>query len=339
MASSDQVLVRAVIEATSGTFVQPAATHAMLLLNDGFDVYNDQESQKIGFLDGKLSPEVIIAGSSFVKHSVGFGAIGGGVAGAAPQTDAYLLSAGMSKLSVVAGVGITARTEYTLAPAPGANKSLSFESYFAGLKYTGKACMGTLDLSVQVNQIGKFSYGGLAVEQVAPVAAAIPSDTFTGWKTPVPGSPTRTSRISLGAVGAVAYANGAVTGGNTFLWSSYQLTGGQSVDKSPWCGGSGLDINKANPNVKCTVLLTPSEAAAMEARYKAGTGISVGYMHNLSAAGAVVAGETIVVHHPNVIITSMKNTGKVNGQFVAEIDGVPNPSSPGLTDGTRVVFL
>lgn len=339
MASSDQVLVRAVVEATSGTFVQPASANAMLLINDGFELYNEVENQKVGMLDGKLSPEIVIAGSAFLKHSVNFGAIGGGTAGAAPQTDAYLLSSGMSKTSVVAGAGVTGRTEYTLAPSPGSNKSLSFESYFAGLKYTGKACMGTLDLSVQVNQIGKFSFGGLSVEQTAPVSAASPTDTFTGWKTPVPGSPTRTSKISLGAIGAVGYANGALTGGSAFLWSAYNLAGGQSVDKSPWCGGLGLDINKANPTVKFTVLLTPAEGAAMEARYRNGTGISVGFSHNLSSAGAVVAGESFIAHHPNVIITSLKNTGKVNGQFVAEIEGVPNPSSPGLTDGTRIVFL
>jgi hypothetical protein len=333
MASAEQVLVRAVVETTSGTFVTPASTNAMLLLSDGFDSYNEQEQQKIGFLDGKLSPEVVIAGASFLKHSVVFGAIGGGVAGGAPQTDAYLLSAGLAK-TVAAG-----RVEYTIAPAPGANKSLSFESYLAGLKYSGKGCMGTLDLSVQVNQVGKCSFGGLAMEQTAPVAAVIPADSFAGWRTPVPGSPTRSSRISLAASGGVTYSVGSISGGNTFLWSSYQLTGGQSVDKSPWCGGLGLDINKANPTVKITVLLTPAEAAAMEARYKAGTGISIGFSHNLSAAGAVVPGETIVVHHPNALITSLKNTGKFNGQFVAEIDAVPNPSSPGLTDGTRLVYL
>lgn len=340
MASSEQVLVRSVIETISGTHVAPAAANAMLLLTDGFDVYNEKETEKVGFLDGKLSPKMVIAGSQYLKHAVKFGAVGGGTAGGAPKTDAYLLSSGMSKTTIVAGAGITGRTEYVLAPAPGANKSLSFTSYFAGIQYTGKACMGTLDLTVNVNKIGEFSYGGLAVEQAAPIAAIIPNDAFTGWRTPAPGSPTRTSQMRIGrAANPVAYANGAVTGGTLFPWSAYNLNGGQSLDKGAWCGLLGLDINMAEPVVKFTVLLTPAEAVLMEASFKAGTGISVGYSHNLTDAGAVVAGETIVVHHPNIVITGLKNNGKHNNQFVAEIEGTPNPSSPGLTDGTRIVFL
>lgn len=339
MASSEQVLVRAGTETTAGTFLTLAAANAMWLLNDGFEVKNDRSSQEVSFLDGKLSPPVIIAGESYVTHKVGFGAIGGGTAGAAPRTDAYLLAAGMAKTVVAAGTGVTARTEYVIAPAPGANKTLSFESYFAGLKYAGRGCMGKLDLSIQVNQIAKFSFDGLAQEASVPVAAAIPSDSFSGWKAPSPGSPTRTSRMSIGAAGVVAYANGAITGGSTFLFSQYNLSGGQSVDKSPWCGGSDLDINKANSSVKVTVLLTPAEAASMEARYKANTGISLGFQHNLSASSAVVPGETILVRHPNALIKSLSNLGKVNGQFVTEIEAVPQPSAPGLTDHTLIVFL
>lgn len=341
MASSEQVLVRSVIETTAGTYLAPtASTNAMLLLTDGFDVFNEKESEKVGFLDGKLSPKVVISGSQFLKHAVKFGAVGGGTAGGAPKTDAYLLSSGMSKTTIAAGAGITARTEYVLAPTPGANKSLSFNSFFAGLQYTGKACMGTLDMTVNVNKIGEFSYGGLAVEQAAPAAITIPSDTFTGWKTPATGSPTRTSKMSIGFSGnPVAYANGAVTGGNPYPFAAYNLSGGQALDKAPWCGALGLDINMAEPVVKFTALLSPAAAVLMEDAFKSGAALSIGYSHNLTTGGAVIAGETIVVHHPNIVITALKNNGKFNNQFVAEIEGTPNPSSPGLTDGTRIVFL
>lgn len=339
MASAKQVVVLVKQQTARGTAATlSTATDALLILADGFDVGYDRERTSVSQLDGKLSAPDILPGAANFTSSLACGMIGSGTAGAAPKFSALLKGAGLAETVVAAGTGITARTEYNLAINPGVQIGLSCDIYSGDQLHSGTDVFGTVDIELATNSLGKITFKNKGRLKAIPSAAAVPTGTYVRT-IPLPGSPTRTSKIRLGAANAVTYANGAISGGTEFLLSSVTFSTGSRYDYQPWCGGDDVDISDAEPTIKIQVALSAAEYVLMCQRDESGAGFSFGLLHALDTAGAVAAGSSWGLHGPTCKIKSLKKTAEVNGRIVADIEGSLLPSAPGLTDAVRLWFL
>lgn len=339
MASSKQVVVlckRQTARNTAATL--SAATDALLILSDDFDVGFERERTRVTQLDGKLNAPEVLPGAVSFMGGLSVGMIGAGTAGAAPRFNQLLLGGGFAETLVAAGSGITARAEYNLAPNPGSQIGLSMAVYSGDQLHPGMDVFGAIDISLATNALGKLTFKAKGRMNGQVSAAAVPNGTFVR-RMPVPGSPTQTSKVRIGAVGGVTYANAALTGGTEFLMSSFSFSSGAKVDYQPWCGGEDTDISDAEPTIKLQCAMSASEYVAMCQRDASGAGFSMGFMHALDSASAVVAGSSWGFHAPVAKITSLKKTAEVNGQIVADIEAALQPSTPGLTDAVRLWFL
>ncbi|KDB53943.1 hypothetical protein X805_04970 [Sphaerotilus natans subsp. natans DSM 6575] len=339
MASGKQVVVLVKQQTARNTpATLSASTDALLILQDDFDVGYERERTRVTQLDGKLNAPEVLPGAANFMQSLSVGVIGSGTAGAAPRFAALLKGGGFAETLVAAGSGITARAEYNLAPNPGSQIGLSMAVYSGDQLHPGADVFGTIDIALATNSLGKLTFKAKGRLNGDVSAAAVPNGTFVR-RLPLPGSPTNTSKVRIGAVGGVTYANAALSGGTEFLMSSYSFSSGAKVDYQAWCGGDDTDISDAEPTIKIQCAMSASEYVAMCGRDKAGTGFSMGFMHALDTAGAPAAGSSWGMHAPVAKITSIKKTAEVNGQIVADIEASLQPSAPGLTDAVRLWFL
>jgi hypothetical protein len=336
MASKKQVRVLFKQQTVRGTATAlSAATDAFLLLEEGFSAGHSFETAKVQHLDGTLSAPDILVGSSVFTLDAACGFVGAGTAGAAPKFGALLKCGGFTE-NVIAVAPL--RTEYLFAPSPGVSIGGSSGVYMGDQLIPGKDVFNAVELSVEVNQVGKIKFSSKGILNGDVTAAALPAATLTKIM-PAVGGPTNTSKFFLGAAGAVTYTAGAIAGGSQFLGKSFTVMSGAKVDAQPWCGGLEADISDAEPTVKILCDMSAAEYAAMFVRQRDSTPISFGAKHVLSPLSADVAGRTCGVHCPRILITSLKKAEEFNGRIIAEIEGSAMGSAPGVNDAIRIFFL
>lgn len=329
MTSKKQTLLLSGLEATSGTaVVLTAATNGMVVDAEGFDHDSMRQSISIDQLDGTLSPPEVVPGSATQSIKFQFGLVGNGTAGAGPKYSAELEAGGMAKTALTAPV----RTEYTIAQS--GYKSATKVLYWGDQKATGRWMYNKTIIRVETNKAGVIVCEALGLYD-GVIVAAIPGAPGTVIR-PRVGGPKRTSKFFVGA----AYAAGALTGGAEFPFSMCEVDIGQQVDVGDWCGDQDVSITKIEPKFKTTINLSPAEYVTMkDTREAIGQGFSGGYKHGLSVTGADVPGETVIVFCPNIVPTKVLKKAEVNNVIVAEIEGVPRPTTPGGTDAVRVIYL
>lgn len=323
--SSDLILVRAVKDAVAGTRTAPATANSLRLLADGFDAQIKRTGGRTTYLDGTIAPELFIPGDSSLEMSLPMPLVGSITAGAAPKFGDLLLAGGFGATVTAAAAGITARTEYAPSIKSGsARTTVSPDLYQGGLLIQGVSGMASVEVAIKAGEAGKFLAKLKSTITTAPTAVAQPTDSSfsSGWGDAISAGPVRTSKVRLGAANAVTMTNAVLAGGTEFRFVSYDYDSGAVIPDDAWCGGREYELTKHVHKSKLSVLLTPAERVLMESRYAAGTGLSLGFTHGLTAAGAAEPGKSSLIHHKDARISDIKFS-KYGGLWVAELELMP----------------
>lgn len=336
MASKKQTIVLFKQQTARGTAIALApATDAFVMLEEGFSAGHAFESIKVQQLDGTLSAPDVLAGSDSFTLDTACGWVGTGAAGAAPKFAALLKCGGFTE-TIVAVAPL--RAEYVLAPSPGVGIGGSCAVYMGDQMVPGKDVFTGVEISTEVNQIGKIKFTSKGALNGAITAAALPASTLAK-PTPAVGGPTNTSKLYIGPVGSVTYNAGALAGGVQFAGKSVMINSGAKIENQPWLGLNEVDISDADPTIKLELDMSAAEYVNMFVRQRDSVGFSFGFKHVLSATSADLAGRTVGAHCPLIKITSLKKSDEFNGRVIASIEGSIQNSAPGLKDAIRLFFL
>lgn len=264
-------------ESTYGTDAAPAgATDAVLISNLTVNPLNSQTVSR-NLIRPYFGGSEQLVGSSYVscQFDVEFQSSGSMVTPTIPAWDTLLQICGYS-----AGVGTAAsRVEYALNAAYSTMASGTVYYYDDGALHKLLGARGTvsLDLSVGARPVFKFSITGL---DGGLTAAANPSVTLTGYKTPLAVTDSNTGAVVLGC----SYAAGALTGGTEYITGGLTIDQGGSVNFIDLLGtasatGQTVEITQRDTSGKVMFDLTAANEVTFMNAVKANTVQSFGLVH------------------------------------------------------------
>lgn len=253
-----------------------------------------------------------------------------GTAGTAPAWGQLIQMCAFAELVVAPGTGIIGRVEYT--PIKSAIKSATIWAEQFGRVDRFFDCEAAMKISAKVGEIPSLDITGIKglVTSITGNATLGAAPTLTAWQRAFAVGATNTGQMRIGV--GVSYANGDITGGNTYNFTSYDLDGGQDVQLLEQASVRTIDHYDAAPKIEVTLDLTPTAFQSMKEAEAAGSQIGLGFKH-----GPAV-GKSWLIYHPRCNIMSVEDvaTGPV---YTVKMMLEPMESSPGASDWVRIVSL
>lgn len=277
-------------ESTPGTDAVPTgAANAVLVSNLKANPLNAQNVPR-SLIRNYFGGSEELVGSAYKSIEFEVEYQGSGTAGTAAKWDEILQCCNFS-----AGALLTApaRVEHSLS-APSAQASATIYYYDDGVLHKLLYAKGNvnLDLSIGARPVFRFSFigldGGLS-------AAANPSTTLTGYKTPLAITDVNTGALTLGCT----YATGALSGGTEYVSGGLTLDLGNNVNFVDLLGtatlpGQTVEIAQRQATGKLMLDLTAANEATFMANVKSNTLQSIGLVHGTTA------GLKMLIFMPNV---------------------------------------
>ena len=266
-------------ETTSGTDAAPTgAANAVLVSNLKVNPLKAQNVPR-DLIRSYFGGSEQLVGSAYKTIDFDVEFQNGGTAGALASWDEALQCCGYVAGSVLA---TPARVEHNIA-APSAQASATIYYYDDGALHKLLYAKGSvrLDLSIGNRPVYSFSFIGL---DGGLTAAANPTPTLTGYKTPLVVTDPNTGALTFGCT----YAAGALSGGTEYISGGLTLDLGNSVNFIDLLGtatlpGQTVEITQRETTGKLMVDLTAANEVSFMANVKANTVQSIGLVHGVSA--------------------------------------------------------
>ena len=213
---------------------------------------------------------------------------------------------------------------------PANQKSVTIYYYDDGVLHKLLGARGNVTLKLGIGQRPVFSFNFIGLDG-GITAAANPSVTLTGFKTPLAITDTNTGALTLGCT----YATGALSAGTEYIFNGLDINLGNQlsfIDLLGTAASSGQTIDIANRDTtgKIAFDLTAANEVTFMTNLKAATTQSLGLVHGTTA------GYKMLVFMPTVQLINPKKVEK-NGRRLIGYDMRVIPSSG--NDEIKIVAL
>lgn len=274
--------ILAKIETVAGTDAVPTgAANAILVSNMSINPLVSRNVDR-DLLRPYFGTSEQLVGPAYVECTFDVEIQGSGAAGTAPAWGALLRACAFAE-TITAG----SRVEYL--PVSQSIESASIYYYDDGVLH--KLLMARGDVAIKLNPEAKpvfsFKFWGL---DGAISAAALPSLTLTGWKTPTIPTDANTDDLLLGCT----YSAGALSSGTAYPSRGVELAVGNQLEFLELIGAESIDITDRSVNGKVSLDLTAAQEVSFMADVKANTLTSMGIVHGTAA------GYKVLLHMPAV---------------------------------------
>jgi hypothetical protein len=276
--SIDLSVITFKLESASGTSAAPtAAADAVPIRVSNLDIKMDLKTAERDVIVGGFSAPDVRPFTRRGKITFSVEAQSSGTPGTAPQIGRILRACGRSEV-IVAGQAV----EYWPS-------SLNIPTATIGAVWNGRYeefvfCNGTVKRSTSVGKMATFdfSFDGLVVADPVVQAGAV-TPVLTAWKDGDAVGPVFTPPLQLGALGAVTYASGVLSGGTAYNFESIEVDDSMDVQDTTLASAESMGIYGKNPSVNIVCNLGPAAHVALAIAAKDGTPQSCGYVHGKTA--------------------------------------------------------
>lgn len=268
--------ILAKVETTYGTDAVPTgAANALLISNASVQINSNNVARDI--VRPYMGASEQLVGTRSVAMSFEVELAGSGAAGTAPAWGPLVRACGMSET-------VTASTRVDYTPVSAAFESLTIYYSVDGVLYKALGCRGTFELMANIGErpMLKFAFTGL---DGGATAAANPTVTLTGWKTPLVVTDTNSGDVKLGGT----YSAGVISGGTAYPSRGLALNIGASVVYQPLLGGESVLISNRDATGNVTLDLTAAQEVTLRTSINANTLSSVSIEHGLTTGFKVLA--------------------------------------------------
>lgn len=259
--------ILAKVETTEGTDAVPTgAANALLVSDQSINPLNAQNVDR-ELVRPYFGASEQLVGTAFVEVSFTVELAGSGTAGTAAPWGELLRACGFAETGTVTWKGYAPDT-------PASQKSATIYYYDDGALHKLLGAKGTVKLSMSVSgrPTMQFSFTG---KDGGLTAAANPSTTLTGWKTPLVITDPNTADVKFGGT----YASGIVTGGSSFTSRGLEIDVGNEVQFTPLLGAEYIDITGRSVSGSLEMDLTAAQEVTYMASVKANTLSSISLEH------------------------------------------------------------
>jgi hypothetical protein len=320
--------ILAKIETTYGTDASPTgASNAVLVSNLSINPLNAQNVSRDlirPFFGG--SEQLVGSASVQVSFDVEFQSSGSMTTPAIPAWEPLVQACGYK-----AGVGTAgSRVEFDLESDYSLLKSATIYYHDDGVLHKLLGARGTCQLKLGIGQrpVYSFTFTGL---DGGVTAAANPSVTLTGFKTPLVVTDPNTGALTLGCT----YSAGALSGGTEYISSGLDLDLGNAVNFIDLLGtasasGQTVEITQREMTGKVSFDLTAANEVTFMSTVKAATTQSIGLVHGTAA------GYKMLVFAPSVQLINPRKED-ANGRRIVGFDLRVLPSAG--NDDLKIVAL
>lgn len=308
------------LESTSGTDSAPTNTSDAVLItvSDLQPKINEQFAERDVITGTFSAPDKLpFARTGEVTFSVE--AAPSGAAGTEPEWGDILQACGMTPT-------VTASTRVDYTPISQSLKTASIWVYYNGRLEKFNYCAGTFKFSGEVGKVPKltFTFKGL-VTSVA--ASSVPTPTLTPWKRAEAVAPS----VSALSIGAVTYSAGAVSGGTSYNFKSFNIDAACDVQYLGLASLEKIGIYGRNPSLSLVADIGGTDHAAFKADMHAGATRASAFTHGSAA------GKKLIVYSPTMVITDVSDSAQ-GSVLLDSLSATLRPSSSG-NDDFRIVCL
>lgn len=281
--------ILAKIETAYGTDAAPTgAANAMLVSNVVPNPLNANNVDR-DIIRAYLGASEQLVGTAFVELSFDVEIQSSGAAGTAPAFGPLLRACGMAET-----ITATARVEYN--PITDSMESVTIYYYDDGALHKLLGARGSMDIAMGVGERPVFRFKFIG-QDGGITAAANPSLTLTGFKTPAVVTTANSGDVTFGCT----YSAGALAGGTVYTSKGLELSSGNAVEFIPLLGSEKVEITNRGFTGKVALDLTAAQEVTFMANVKANATQSLGLQHGSAA------GYTSIIYAPAV---QLINPGK-----------------------------
>lgn len=311
---SRKTAILAKIEASYGVDASPAgASDAILISNQSVNPLNAQN------VDRKVVREYLggaeqLVGVAYKEVSFDVELQSSGVLGTAPAWGPLLRACGMAE-------AIVASTRVTYTPISATFEAITIYYHDDGVLHKLLGARGSYKLNMGLGNVPTLSFRFIGIDG-GDTAAANPTQTLTGWKTPLVVTNPNTADLLLGCT----YSAGALSSGTAYPSKGIEIDSGIAVNHNPLLGGETIELTDRNMTGKISLDLTAAQEVTFMSTVKANTTQSIGLVHGTTA------GYKVLVYAPAVQLVNPKKEDQ-NGIRMIGFDArlVPSAGNDELT--------
>lgn len=301
--------ILAKIESVYGTDPVPVgATDAMLVSNLSINPINIQSVDR-DLIRPYLGGSDQLVGTRYVEMGFDVEFVGSGTVATAPAWAALVRACGFAQTLTA-----TVRADYL--PISTAMESVTIYWYDDGVFHKATGCRGNLSVMMKIGERPMLSFKFTGIYST-PTAAANPSVTLTGFKTPQVVVDANSGDVMFGATHATATAP-LFVGGTAYPSQGIEVDMGNSVNFTALLGGETVDITQRQPTGKLTLDLTAAQEVTLITAVEAVTLQTIGLSHG------TVANNKAMLWMPNVQLTNPQKA-ESNGKRLISFDFRPLP--------------
>jgi len=263
----------ALVESVYGTDPVPTGSNAMLCSRPQITPLQSQNVNR-DVMRGYIGGSEQLVGSKFVECSFDIELVGSGTVGTAPAWGDLMLACGWAETETA-----VTRVDYTLVSTSFGSVTLYW--YDDGVLHKLTGARGTVQVKMTSGAIPvlSFSFKGL---HTTPSAAANPTPTLTGFKTPLVVKEASTADLTFGGTHSNAGAP-AIAAGTVYPSMGIEFNLNNTVDHIPLLGGESIDINNRDASCSFQLELTAAQEVTFHTAVEDATLTTVGLVHGTAA--------------------------------------------------------
>jgi len=291
-------------EATYGVDSVPtAAANALLVSNVSVTPINSNNVDRAiirPFLGGSEQ----LVGTRYAQISFDLELVGAGtVATSPPWASAYKACANAETLVA------TFRADYL--PISSNMPSVTIYHFDDGVRHTLTGARADVSVKFIQGETPKLSLSFQGLYST-PTAAALPTPTFTAWRTPQVVCDQNTGDLMFGGTHTTGTAP-VITGGTAYPSQGIEISFGNSVNFNPLLGGEDVQISQRDVTGKVTLDLSAAQEVTMMQNVESAALTTIGLSHG------TVANQKVMLWLPSVQLTN-PSKAEVNGKRLISFD-------------------
>lgn len=307
-------VILAKVETTAGTDAAPTGAADAVLVTDLTITPLDAQNVDRDFIRPYFGGSEQLVGVASVKASFTVELAGSGTAATAPKWGVLLQGCAMAEASLTS----PARVEYSLLSA--ALKTLTIYYYDDGVLHKLLGAMGNVKISAKVGDRPKLMFDFIGLDG-GVTAAALPSATYTAWKTP----PMMTKASVVDVTVGCTYTAGAISGGTVYATTGLELDMGNQTEFVTLLSSERVDITDRDS----TGAVEMDLAANGEVNFM--TSVKANTTQSMALTIGTAAGNKIILFAPKVQLINPKKVDRNRARLVGfDLRLVPNAGNDEL---------
>ncbi len=269
--------ILAKLEATYGTDSVPTGgANAILVTNLRLNPINANNVDR-DIIRPYLGGSEQLVGTRYIDFSFDVEYVGSGTVATAPAWAPLVQACGCGQVLTA-----TVRADYVpISDLSVTNTSITVYWYDDGVLHKATGVRGNVKPMMKVGERPMLSFEFQGLYSTA-TAAALPSTTLTGWKTPQVVADQFTGDLIFGGTHATATAP-LLVGGTSFVSQGIELDYGNTVSFVPLLGQETVEITQRNVTGKVTLDLSAAQMVAQMAAVEGNTLTTIGVSHGTVA--------------------------------------------------------